>query len=163
MRSYVNTAKLDHFSAVASVLPLSRYTVVRSVPGVAKIREVDRVFAEGIGNVLRQLRAIAGMTQAEAAEHLGVEVGSLGRWERADFAPKGPDLARLYLGYEEFGAQIEWFLFPPEVVVTDPVRDRLDELARSGAIAAANAEGRARARRRRGGAKRDGERGRRSA
>jgi hypothetical protein len=63
-------------------------------------------------------------------------------------APKGYDLGRLYFGYERWGADWRWFLSPPEVVPeVNPVRTRLDELERAGAIAADEREARVRARR----------------
>lgn len=86
-----------------------------------------------LANVLRELRRTAGWTQEEAAEHVGVSLSSLGRWETGKYAPKGYDLGRLFRAYEPFGARSEWFFDPPEVVVSNPVRDRLSELAREAA------------------------------
>lgn len=101
-----------------------------SVRPVPKVRDEDREFALRLGNVLRELRMVSGWSQEKAAEKVGVPVGTLGRWERGDHAPKGYDLGRLYRMYEPHGARWEWFLDPPEVVIQNPVRDRLAELAR---------------------------------
>lgn len=107
-----------------------------SVAAVPKIRAEDRQFALRLGNVLQQLRATAGWTQAKAAEELRLNEGTLGRWERGDYAPKGYDLGRLFRGYQRFGAQWEWFFDPPEVVEINPVKAKLDELAELGTIEA---------------------------
>lgn len=104
-----------------------------SVPGVPTVREEDRLFAERLANVLRELRATASWTQEEAAERIGTSVSSLSRWERGQYAPKGYDLGRLYRAYEPYGAMPEWFFDPPEVIITNPVRDRLSEIAREAA------------------------------
>jgi transcriptional regulator with XRE-family HTH domain len=97
----------------------------RSVPDVPKIRDEDKQFAVRLGHVLRELRFRSPWTQEQAAEELGFNAGTYGRWERGDYAPKGYDLGRLYRGYEPFGAKWEWFFDPPEVVVLDPVRESL--------------------------------------
>lgn len=104
-----------------------------SVPDMPTVTDEDRLFAERLANVLRELRRISGWTQEEAAEAIGTSVSSLSRWERGRFAPKGYDLGRVFRAYERYGAQQEWFFDPPEVVVTNPVRDRLAELAREAA------------------------------
>jgi transcriptional regulator with XRE-family HTH domain len=101
-----------------------------SVPAVPTIRAEDRQFAMRLANVLRELRGAAGWTQEKAAEEVGTSVSSLSRWETGKFAPKGYDLGRLFRAYERFGAEREWFFDPPEVVVRNPIRDRLAELAR---------------------------------
>lgn len=116
-----------------------------------RISDDDREFARRIANVLRQLRKRTGWSQDEAAERLAVPTGTLGRWERGQFAPKGVDLGKLYLAYKPFGAEMEWFLLPPEVEEFNPVRDHLDALARSASRAADEAAERAEARRRTGG------------
>ena len=84
-----------------------------------------------LANVLRELRTASGWTQEKAAEEIGTSVSSLSRWETAKFAPKGYDLGRLFRAYERFGAEWSWFFDPPEIVVVNPVRDRLAELARA--------------------------------
>lgn len=100
-----------------------------SVPDVPTAEE-DRLFAERLANVLRELRRVAGWNQEKAAEKIGTSLSSLSRWERGKSAPKGYDLGRVYRAYERFGADWREFLDPPEVVVKNPVRDRLSELAR---------------------------------
>lgn len=126
---------------------------------VPRLREEDRQFAQRLGAVLFALRESAGWTRPEAAEELGFSDTSLGRWERGEHAPKGYDLGRLFRGYERWGAQWEWFFEPPEIVTVDPVRSKLDELERLGAIAAGEREARVAARRRRTGARRGAARG----
>lgn len=101
-----------------------------------KLRDEDRVFAERLGLVLRVLREHAGWSRAEAAERLDVSIETLGKWERGQHAPKGYDLGRLFRGYERFGAEWSWFFDPPEIVVVNPVRDRLAELAAGAATLA---------------------------
>lgn len=119
------------------------------MPGMAKLRDEDRVYAERLGNVLMQLRAATGETRQEVADRIGVPIDTLGKWERGDNAPKGYDLGRLFRGYEEWGALWQWFFEPPQAVNVDPVRTRLDALAQSGAIASDEAAARVAARRRR--------------
>lgn len=80
--------------------------------------------------MLRELRRVTGWTQEQAAEAIGVPISKIGRWERADFAPKGYDLGRLYRAYAPHGADWKWFFDPPEIVVVNPVRAHLDALAR---------------------------------
>jgi transcriptional regulator with XRE-family HTH domain len=130
-----------------------------TLAGVPKLREEDRQFAQRLGSVLVALRERAGETRPQAAERLQVSDTSLGRWERGEHAPKGYDLGRLFRGYEQWGAQWEWFFEPPAIVTVDPVRSKLDELERAGAIAADEREARVAARRRRTGASRAGGRG----
>lgn len=114
---------------------------------VPRRRDEDVLFAERLSYVLRALRAASGMSQEEAAEAIGVSLAKLSRWEQAVNAPKGYDLGRVYAGYERWGADWHWFFDPPEVIpAVDPVKAYLDGLARSGAIAADEAEARVRAR-----------------
>ena len=119
-----------------AVQPSPLVTARPSVSGMPRLRDEDRQFAERLGLVLRVLREHAGWSRAKAAEELDVSLETLGKWERGQHAPKGYDLGRLYRGYERFGAEWSWFFDPPEVVVVNPVRDRLAELAR-GAVAEA--------------------------
>lgn len=130
---------------MSEATPLSLWSPVRGGPTVADVTKVrdDKQFATRLGNVLRELRDIAGKaepdedwTQEGAAEKIDVPLSTLGHWERGENAPKGYDLGRLYRAYERFGARWEWFFDPPEVVVTNPVREHLARLAR-GATAAA--------------------------
>jgi transcriptional regulator with XRE-family HTH domain len=100
---------------------------------VPPVKPEDRQFAARLANVLRELRHQAGWTQEEAAEAIGVPIGKLGRWERAEHPPKGYDLGRAYRAYKAIGAQWEWFFDPPEVVVLNPVRDHLAGLAHDAA------------------------------
>lgn len=132
----------------------SNSLVAATIPPVPKVREEDRQFALRLGRVLRELRARSGETRDQAAERMDFNAGTLGRWERGDFPPKGYDLGRLYRGYTRWGAQWEWFFDPPEVVEVNPVRARLDELERDGTIAADEREARVEARRRAAAAKR---------
>lgn len=110
-----------------------------SVSAVPTVRNEDRLFALRLANVLRELRRAAGWTQEQAAERIGTSVSSLSRWETGKFSPKGYDLGRAFRAYEPYGARQEWFFDPPEVVVRNPIRDQLDELAR-GATALARAD-----------------------
>lgn len=129
---------------------------------VAAMKDEEEIYAERLGNVLRRLRASAGWTRPEAAQALGVSETTLGNWERGANAPKGYDLGRLFHGYEPYGARVEWFIDPPAVVVSDPVKDALDALAASASIAADTAEARVQARRRRAAVRRVDGPGRRS-
>lgn len=112
------------------------------------------MFARRMGKVLLSLRGVAGWTREEAAEAMDLSSGTLGRWERGEYPPKGYDLGRLYRGYQPWGAQWEWFFDPPEVVSVDPVKARLDELELAGAIAVEEREARVAERRRRAAEKR---------
>lgn len=118
-----------------------------SVGLVPKLSDEDYQFKQRISEVLKALRASSGWTREEAAEAIGVNAGTLGRWERGEYAPKGYDLGRLYRGYVAWGAQWEWFFDPPAVVRISPVRDQLDALAAAGAIAGDEREARVQARR----------------
>lgn len=130
-----------------------------SVPVVAKLRDEDVLFRERIASVLRELRRTSGWTRAEAAEAIGVPDTTLGKWERAEHAPKGYDLGRLYRGYRKWGARWQWFMDPPEVIQINPVRAQLDALEARGAIAADEREARVAARRRAAAEKRAAARG----
>jgi transcriptional regulator with XRE-family HTH domain len=142
-----------------TLLVWPRVPASSNVAAVPKVRAEDRIFAQRLGGVLRELRRVSGWTQEQAAEKLGLVPGTLGRWERGDFAPKGYDLGRLYRGYRRFGAQPDWFFDPPEIVLVNPIRAVLDELQESGAIAADEREERAAGQRQRGVARRAGGRG----
>jgi transcriptional regulator with XRE-family HTH domain len=126
---------------------------------VAKLRDEDVLFRDRIAKVLRELRTTSGWTREEAAEAIGVPPDTLGKWERGQHAPKGYDLGRLYRGYVRWGADWKWFLNPPEVLEVNPIRARLDELERRGAIAADEREARVAARRHASAAKRAASRG----
>lgn len=130
---------------------------VRFVP---KNSEEDTRFKVRMAAVLKELRETAVWTQEQAAEAIGVPASKVGRWERAEFAPKGYDLGRAYRAYEPYGADWKWFFDPPEVVRVNPVRDRLDELAQTGAIAADAHERRVARRNQRAAAARHAARGR---
>lgn len=130
-----------------------------TVIAVPRMREEDREYARRLGPVLVALRNAAGWTREEAAPELHVSYTSLGRWERGEHPPKGYDLAKLFNGYRDWGAQWEWFFDPPEIVHIDPVKSRLDELARTGAIAAGEAAERVAGRRRQAAARRAAVRG----
>lgn len=147
-------------------MTLVRFPYVRaapSVPGVARISAEDKQFALRLGAVLRELRAQTGWTQDQAAERGGLVTGTLGRWERGEHAPKGYDVGRLFRLYEPFGAQADWFFDPPEVLVTNPVRDRLSEIARGAASLAREDLEEARAKRQAAEDKRAARRGKRPA
>lgn len=125
------------------------------------MRDEDKLFKARIARVLVELRRSSGWTREEAAEEIGVPVATLGKWERAEHAPKGYDLGRLYRAYRRWGARWQWFLEPPNVPVEiNPIRSRLDALAARGAIAADEREKRVEARRRATAAKRAASRGR---
>lgn len=126
---------------------------------VPKLTKEDVLFKDRIAKVLLNLRETSGETREQAAERIGVPPDTLGKWERAQYAPKGYNLGRLYRGYVEWGAKWEWFFDPPEVVVIDPVRSHLDALEASGAIAAHEREAKAAARRRPAAAKQGAARG----
>lgn len=145
-----------------TVLLWSDVQARRSVVGVPKIRAEDRQFALRLGNVLFQLRTATGETQEVAAERMGLNAGTYGRWERGDYAPKGYDLGRLYRGYLAAGAEWQWFFDPPETVTIDPVRARLDELSSTATSAADAAEARAAERRRQAASRRADARGKRT-
>lgn len=127
---HVNSENLGQLRNLRPVLVWSDVPVRPTFPDVPRIREEDRQFAERLAGVLRELRAAAGWTQEKAAEQIGVPISKVGRWERADFAPKGYDLGRLYRAYVAYGADWRWFFDPAEIVVVNPVRAHLDELAR---------------------------------
>lgn len=122
---------------------------LRTFEPMPKDRGEDALFAKRMGKVLATLRSVSGWTREEAAEAMDVTLTSLGRWERGENAPKGYDLGRLYRGYSRWGADWQWFLDPPAVIPeVNPVKSRLDELERAGAIAADEREARVAARRR---------------
>ncbi len=131
----------------------------RTVTDVPKLRPEDRQFADRLGRVLVELRRRTGENRDEAAERMELNSGTLGRWERGNYAPKGYDLGRLFRGYSHVGARWEWFFDPPEVVEVNPIRSHLDELERTGAISADEREARVAARRREAVAKRAAARG----
>lgn len=108
-------------------------------------------YAKRLSNVLRELRAVTGWGQEEAAEQIGVSVSTLSRWERGLSAPKGFELGRLFQAYQPAGAEPAWFFAPPEVVVINPIRNHLVELARvAAALPPATSNGAAEVRRRAG-------------
>lgn len=129
---------------------------------VVIMKEGDALYAERLGNVLRQLRAAAGWKRTEAARRLGVSESTLGNWERGANAPKGYDLSRLFNGYAPYGARVEWFIDPPEVVTRNPVKEALDALAASASNEADRHEERAQARRQQAAVRRVGGPGRSS-
>lgn len=162
MASGVNTVRHGQYRERPRLLLWSGDQRISNVADVPRISEEDQRYKERLANVLRQLRETAAWTQEEAAEHIGVPSGKVGRWERAAFAPKGYDLGRAFRAYEPYGADWRWFFDPPEIVAINPVRDHLAGLAEAGGIAADAQERREERKRRRADAARHAARGRRS-
>ena len=75
----------------------------------------DETYREQLSDVLRVLRRRLGkkrgqkITQEQAAEWMGIDAGTLGRWERGDNAPKPQLIPRIA---EAYGLPREsWWIF----------------------------------------------------
>lgn len=110
---------------MTTVLPFPVRPAAHTVSDVAKISDEDKLYAVRLGHVLRTLREEAGLRQADVEEALTLSEGTVGRWERGAHAPKGYNFGRLFRFFETYGAELDMFLDPPEVVVTNPVLARL--------------------------------------
>ena len=59
-------------------------------------RQGEQMFNKQIADRIREGRRLAGLTQAQAADALGVHRGTHGHWERGEgHRPTSPNLARL--------------------------------------------------------------------
>ncbi len=75
--------------------------VIQWLPGIFLFLGYDpRQVPEGIGPRLQHLREGLGISQEAMARELGVDPGTLGRWESGQRKPKGKYLAKVhvYLG-----------------------------------------------------------------
>lgn len=110
---------------MTTVLPFPVRPAADSVSDVPKISDEDKLYAVRLGHVLRTLREEAGLRQADVEESLRLSEGTLGRWERGTHAPKGYNFGRLFRFFEGHGAELDMFLDPPGIVVSNPVLTRL--------------------------------------
>lgn len=88
-----------------------------------------RAFRRRLGVTLgRVRRRLTNLTQQDVADHLGVDVETVGRYERGEREPKAFELHRLAIKYDVPG---EWFMFPTDSVTELDARiaARRDELA----------------------------------
>lgn len=82
--------------------------------------ELDRSFAHGVGQRMRELRKRAGRSQEEVAEALGYGLSSVSAWERGSREPRLralADVARL------LGCTVGDFFPTPELGWDEPVAD----------------------------------------
>lgn len=71
-----------------------------------------RAFRRRLGVTLARVRSqLTKYTQESIAKELGVDVETVGRWERGDREPKSFELHRLAVAYDVPG---DWFLFPTD-------------------------------------------------
>jgi transcriptional regulator with XRE-family HTH domain len=83
-----------------------------TVPVVAGEDAERRAFRRRLGVTLSRVRTrLTSYTQETIAQELGVDVETVGRWERGDREPKTFELHRLAVKYDAPG---EWFLFPTD-------------------------------------------------
>lgn len=145
----------------AQVLP---FPAKPGLPSLVVMEEDEGAdYALRLGSVLTLLRVMSGWSQAYVEEQMELPTGKLGRWERGEFPPKAYELGGLFKQYERFGADIEWFLWPPDVDDQTIIRARLDAAVRAGTTAADEAEARAQLRRLRAAARPGAVRGKRPA
>lgn len=91
-------------------------------------------FRRLLGETLQAFRKAHGLSQQEVADYLGVEVETVGRWERGTREPKAYELRRLM---DRFGADPDWLLSPTDSTIE---RDRRTAMLREVASAAARAD-----------------------
>ena len=89
---------------------------------MANPTEREDIYRARIGVLLRELRRDTvnpttgrRYTQAEAAEAVGIDSETLGRWERGYYPPKAWDLAPLAKLYGLARESWHWLLEPPEL------------------------------------------------
>lgn len=115
--------------------------IVPTVSGVSKGEDAERrAFRRRLGITLSRVRTkLTGYASQQAiADELGVDVETVGRWERGDREPKTFDLHRLAMKYDVPG---DWLLFPTDSVteLDDRIRALADQRLVSAAAAAAHA------------------------
>jgi transcriptional regulator with XRE-family HTH domain len=79
---------------------------IRYMPAIIRFLGYNPLpVADGWGERLLRYRSTLGLSQKEAAKHLGVDPGTLARWERGDREPAGAFAERA----ERFlGAEADW-------------------------------------------------------
>jgi len=106
-----------------------------TIEPVARASQEALAFRRRLGQLLADIRTALGLTQAEAAERVGVTEDTIGRWEGALTVPNADYLAKLADVYE-LPAELRLLLLsPPEEAVVPVLRllgDRVEAGFRMG-------------------------------
>lgn len=132
----------DAPAAVSAWPPRDRGRIVTPVPIVVTNEEQD--YRRLLGPAIVQLRAIAGISQAELAEKIGRSEAAVSRWETGKATPSAWDLREIARVTDLDDDQLDVLLRPPKGPVS-PVAERLARAveggARKGRVAAARRPG----------------------
>jgi transcriptional regulator with XRE-family HTH domain len=101
------------------------------MPSVVQEPDERASFRERLGANLGRYRRAAGVTQRTIADALGLNVGTIGRWEDGKGAP---DVWELSVMIERYGVPCAWLLDPTGDVNT--LRRRSEQLRRAAREAA---------------------------
>lgn len=131
-------SRVRDYDPAAGVLPNERWSGPSAVSTVGRVAGGEdaerRSFRRRLGVTLARVRQrLTTMKQSDVAELLGVDVETVGRWERGEREPKAFELHRLA---EKYAVPGDWFLFPTDSVTELDLRI---ETARASATAAAAA------------------------
>lgn len=99
----------------------------------ALMQELDEraAFRARSGLAMAHYRRAAKVNQKVIADRLGINVGTIGRWEKGD---GGPDAWEVSVMVELYGVPCEWLLDPPADV--NVLRRRTEQLRRAAQAAA---------------------------
>jgi transcriptional regulator with XRE-family HTH domain len=120
----------DGPAALPAWSPRDRGRTVAPVPIVVTNQEVE--FRRLLGPAIVQLRAIAGISQAELAEKIGRSEAAVSRWETGKATPSAWDLREIARVMELDDDQLDVLLRPPKGPIS-PVAERLARAVEAGA------------------------------
>lgn len=126
----------DTRAAVPAWSRRDRAAIVPAVPVVVSNQEVG--YRRLLGAAIVQLRAIAGISQAELAEGINRSEAAVSRWETGKATPSAWDLREIARVVELEDDQLDVLLRPP----TGPVSPVAERLARAVAAGARRGRGR---------------------
>jgi transcriptional regulator with XRE-family HTH domain len=120
----------DDPTAVAAWSPRDRGRIVTPVPVVVTNQEVE--YRRLLGPAIVQLRAIAGISQAQLAERIGRSEAAVSRWETGKATPSAWDLREIARVASLDDDQLDVLVRPPKGPIS-PVAERLSRANEAGA------------------------------
>jgi transcriptional regulator with XRE-family HTH domain len=102
-----------------------------TIEPVARASQEALAYRRRLGQLLADIRTALGLTQAEAAERVGVAEDTIGRWEGALTVPKADDLAKVADVYE-LSAELRLLLLSPLEESVAPVLLLLGDRVQAG-------------------------------
>jgi len=120
----------DDPAAVEAWSAHDRRPILAVVP--VKVSGEEQDYRRLLGPAIVQLRAIAGMSQAELAEKINRSEAAVSRWETAKATPSAWDLREIARVVKLEDDQLDVLLRPPKGPIS-PVAERLARAVEAGA------------------------------